>query len=305
MCQNLRLFRSWQQAGPGIDPNAPKKKPFFRFWELMRRNLAKLIGLNMIYTLLHTPLFFAFFVYIDTDNKFTNVMAIFLLLVQLLIEGPLLAGCSRVQRLIVLDKPFFFGEEFKKGFKANFGAAFLFWLIDAVLIASVVAGYYVYPQIALESGSSMIYIPYGITLAIALIVLFMNYYIMPLQAATTLSKKSVLKNAFMLVGLSLKECIITTLGMALMIGIMVALIFANTIFMFFLTFFPAAFIGYLVMFVHYPVIQKYVINPYYEANGEQNPEEMTDDDENRLFTDRSGSEEPVPVESPKKGKIIS
>lgn len=303
----MGLFRSWQQAGPGIDPNAPKKKPFFRFWELMRRNLGKLIGLNMIYTLMHVPLFLSFFVYIDTNNKFTNIMAVFLLLVQLLIEGPLLAGCTRVQRLIVLDKAFFFGEEFKKGFKSNFGAAFLFWLIDALLIASVVAGYYVYPQIAMESGSSAIYIPYGISLAVALIVLFMNYYIMPLQAATTLSKKSVLKNAFMLVGLSLKQCIITTLGAAAMLGVMALLIWTNSLFMFLLTFFPAAFIGYLVMFVHYPVIQKFVINPYYEAKGEQNPELIDDsgEGEDKLFTDRGTSEEPVPVEKPKKGKVIS
>ncbi|HAG12628.1 MAG TPA: hypothetical protein DCG49_02070 [Ruminococcus sp.] len=302
----MSLFRGWQNAGPGIDPNAPKKKPFFRFWELLFRNFGKLITLNLVFSVLHIPMFLSLIVYIDTNNKFTNAMTIFLLIVQFLIEGPVMAGCARILRLIVLDKPFFFGEEFKKGFKNNFGAALLYWCIDAVLIASIIAGYYVYPQIALESGSSAIYIPYGISLAIALIVLFMNYYILPLQAATTLNKRNVLKNAFMLVGLSLKQCIITTLGAAAMIGLMVLLIFIHSYFMFLLSFFPAAFIGYLVMFVHYPVIQKYVINPYYEASGEQNPEDdHTNDDEDRLFTDRGGSETPAPVEKPKKGKVIS
>lgn len=303
----MGLFGGYQNAGPGIDPNAPKKKPFFRFWELLRRNFGKLLTVNLIYMTLHAPLLLAGIVYIETNNKFTNAMTIFLLLVQMLIEGPLLAGCARVQRLIVLDKAFFLMEEFKKGFSQNFGAALVYWIIDSVILASVIAGYYVYPQYVQETGKTGIYIIYGISLAVAMVILFMNYYIMPLQAATTLKPKTILKNAFMLVGLSLKQCVITTLCAALTLGLIVLLLWINSLFMFLLIFFPAAFIGYLVMFMHYPVIQKYVINPYYEDTGEENPEaeHSPSDDEERVFTDRGGSEEPVKAESRKKGKKIS
>ncbi len=303
----MGLFGGYQNAGPGIDPNAPKKKPFFRFWELLRRNFGKILTVNLIYMTLHAPLLLAGIVYIETNNKFTNAMTIFLLLVQMLIEGPLLAGCARVQRLIVLDKAFFLMEEFKKGFSQNFGAALVYWIIDSVILASVIAGYYVYPQYVQETGKTGIYIVYGISLAVAMVILFMNYYIMPLQAATTLKPKTILKNAFMLVGLSLKQCVITTLCAALTLGLIVLLLWINSLFMFLLIFFPAAFIGYLVMFMHYPVIQKYVINPYYEDTGEENPEaeHSSADDEERVFTDRGGSEEPVKAESHKKGKKIS
>ena len=303
----MGLFGGYQNAGPGIDPNAPKKKPFFRFWELLRRNFGKILTVNLIYMTLHAPLLLAGIVYIETNNKFTNAMTIFLLLVQMLIEGPLLAGCARVQRLIVLDKAFFLMEEFKKGFSQNFGAALVYWIIDSVILASVIAGYYVYPQYVQETGKTGIYIVYGISLAVAMVILFMNYYIMPLQAATTLKPKTILKNAFMLVGLSLKQCVITTLCAALTLGLIVLLLWINSLFMFLLIFFPAAFIGYLVMFMHYPIIQKYVINPYYEDTGEENPEaeHSSADDEERVFTDRGGSEEPVKAESRKKGKKIS
>ena len=303
---DLGFFGSYQNAGPGINPYAPKKKPFFRFWELLWRNFGKLISLNLIYTLLHAPFFLSLIVYNETNNKLTSLMTVFLLLVQTLIEGPLLAGCTRVLRLIVLDKAFFLGEEFKKGFRQNFGAAVIYWLLDAVVIASVAAGHWVYPQIAEQTGKKAVYILYGISLAVAMIVLFMNYYVFPLQAATTLKKRSVIKNAFMLAGLSLKQCLLTTVCSALMLGIMILLILVSSYCMFLLAFFPAAFIGYLVMFVHYPVIQKFVINPYYEANGEQNPEEEpTVPEEERVFTDRGGSEEPVQKQKAKKGKIIS
>lgn len=303
----MSLFGNYQNSGPGIDPNAPKKKPFFRFWELLRRNFGKIITLNMIYTALHAPLLLAGIVFIDTNNKLTNAMTIFLLVVQFFLEGPTLAGCARVQRLIVLDKAFFLAEEFKKGFSQNFGAALLYWVIDAVVIASAVAGYFAYPILADMTGSQAGYIIYGISLAIGAVLLFMNYYIIALQAATTLKPKDILKNSFMLVGLSLKECLLTTVCSALMLGLIILLIDINSLFMFLLAFFPASLIGYLVMFVHYPVIQKYVINPYYEDTGEKNPEaeENSTDDEERLFTDRGGSEKPTKKQSGKRGTTIS
>ena len=303
----MGLFGGYQNAGPGINPNAPKKKPFFRFWELLWRNFGKLITLNLIYTAMHTPLLLSLIVLNETNNKLTDAMTLFLIAVQFLLEGAIMAGCARVLRLIVLDKAFFLMEEFKKGFTQNFGAGLLYWLIDGIVLASLAAGRKAYPMRVEETGNSAYYILFGISIALSLIVLFMNYYIMALQAATTLKPKTVLKNAFMLVGLSLKECLLTTVCAALMLGLMVLLIWINSLFMFLLAFFPAAFIGYLVMFVHYPVIQKYVINPYYEDTGEQNPEadDAAADDEERLFTDRGGSEEPVKQESAKKSKTIS
>ena len=66
-------------------------------------------------------------------------------------------------------------------------------------------------------------------------------------------------------------------------------------------------------FNSYPVIQKYVINPYYEQKGEVNPEladaEAESEDEEVLFEDKGGSEKPIEKKKNKKkaakGKIIS
>ena len=302
----MGLFGSYQNAGPGINPHAPKKAPFFRFWEVMWRNISKLLGLNLIFTLLHAPLLLSLIIFIEAESNLKNAMTIALLVIQFILEGPIMAGCARVLRLIVLDKAFFLGDEFKKGFSKNFGMAFLIWLIDAVVIASVYAGFSVYPALAKSTGSKLVYIPYVISLAIALILLFMNYYMLPLQVATRLSKKSVFKNAFMLAVLAPKQCLITLLGIVLMLGSAIGLLLLNSYFMFLLAFYPAAFIGYLVMFVNYPVIQKYVINPYYEDTGEQNPEaEEEIPEEERVFTDRGGTETPVKKQKQKRGKTIS
>ena len=97
----MGLFGSYQNAGPGINPYAPKKKPFFRFWELMWRSLGKLLSLNILHTLLHAPLFLSLIVFLETDNAMTVPFSIGLLVIQFFLEGPIMAGCTRVLRLIV------------------------------------------------------------------------------------------------------------------------------------------------------------------------------------------------------------
>ena len=302
----MGLFGGYQNAGPGINPYAPKKKPFFRFWELLWRNIGKLFSLNLMITLLHAPVLLSLIFYIQTDNKLTVPMTVFLLVLQFVLEGPIMAGSARVLRLIVLDKAFFLGEEFRKGFFSNFGAAFLYWLIDAVVITSVVTGLEVYPQLAQRYETNAVWIPFVISMAVALILLFMNFFIFPLQAATTLKKGSVLKNSFMLAALSPKQCFITLGGIIVMLALCVLLLMLSSYLMFLFAFFPAAFIGYLVLFVNYPVIQRFVINPYYEDSGEPNPEEDEPiPEDERVFTDRGGSEQPTENKSGKKGKVIS
>lgn len=301
----MGLFGSYANAGPGINPRAPKKGPFARFWEILWRNIGKLLTLNIIYTLLHIPLLLSVIVLIETDNSLTEGVVIGLLVLQFLLEGPIMAGCTRVLRLIVLDKAFFLGDEFKKGFSRNFGMGMIVWFIDALIITSLVLGIYIYPQLAKNTGSQLVYIPFAISVGVGLVILFMNFYLLPLQVATTLKKKSVIKNSFMLACLSPKKCFLTLGGILLMLGICFLLLMISSYMMFLFAFFPAAFIGYLVLYVNYPVIQKYVINPYYQETGEVNPEEEISDAEERVFTDRGGSEKPVKQQKQKRGKTIS
>ncbi|MCM1299402.1 MAG: hypothetical protein NC228_07570, partial [[Eubacterium] siraeum] len=73
-------------------------------------------------------------------------------------------------------------------------------------------------------------------------------------------------------------------------------------------FLPFAWLMFLCAFISFPVIQKYIINPYYESKGERNPELPEEAEEGEaIFTDRGGSEEEIkkpakPVKG--SGKII-
>lgn len=304
----MGIFNGYMNPGPGIDTRAPKKKPFFRFWELLRRNAGRLLTLNLIITILHAPLLLSLIFYIETDNALTVPFTIFLLILQVILEGPILAGCSRVLRMMVLDKACFLGEEFRKGFFGNFLPALVYWLIDTVMIVSAWTAWQLYPAYAHETGSKFWYVLLAMTLGVGLLILFMNFYVFPLQVSTTLKKKNVIKNSFMLAAISPKQCLLTLFCIILMLAVCFGLLCISTYAMFLFAFFPAALIGFTVMFINYPVIQKYVINPYYEDTGEANPEAdpaPAEDDSSRLFTDRGGSEPPAEGNTGRKKKVIS
>lgn len=302
----MGLFGGYQNPGAGINPYAPKKNTFARFWELLWHNLGKLLTLNLLYALMHLPLLLSYMFFIGTNNKLTNLMCILLLIVQLLVEGPTMSGCAKVLRKIILDKPVSTFEEFKAGFQDNFGPSLLYFLIDVLGIAMLYCNRTLCPQYVVKYSTKLMYAPLIVTISVDLVLLFMNFYIFPMQTATHLNKRSILKNALQLTVLSPKQCLLTLFCVALEIAVIAIPVLIWRWLTVFLCFYPAAMIGFTVMYICYPVIQKYVINPYYEQSGEPNPElNDTISEEERVFTDRSDSESPAPKEKTKQHRTIS
>ena len=67
-----------------------------------------------------------------------------------------------------------------------------------------------------------------------------------------------------------------------------------------------AFLNFISCFNSYPVIQKFVINPYYTSIGEVNPELMDESQsEEQIFEDMGGKEKPIEKRKKGKGKRIS
>jgi len=119
--------------------------------------------------------------------------------------------------------------------------------------------------------------------------------------ATNLSLKNLIKNSFALAFISLKGNIIIVVTTIITIFAMILIfLYLTPVFWILLPFFPAAFLLFVTAFNSYPVIQKYVINPYYTSIGEINPELMNTSEEETIFEDMGGKE--APIEKRKKGK---
>lgn len=313
----MGLFGNYENAGVGIAKNAPKKKPFFRFWELFGRKFWKLIELNMLFMTICLPLIgalVALYCLLRTNPALAFGIAGLLVLVSAVLLGPYLAGCTKILRNFTLEKPMFLFDTFKKTFRSCFKQSCIMGLLDVLVGISLAAGIYVYPLMinaAKENNASptMYYVLFVASCSIALAVLMMSFYAYLMIVSTDLSMKNILKNSLALSCIALKQNLITLLIVVAVIGVFAVLTICFPYIMaFVLPFMPLVFVGFVIVFNCYPIIQKYVINPYYAQRGEVNPEMLHAESlgEN-VFEDQGGKEKPT--ESPKqkkgKGKVIS
>ncbi len=313
----MGLFGNYENAGVGIAKDAPKKKPFFRFMELTGRKFWKLIELNMLLmTLCLLPIAAALALYflIQVNAGLAFAAAAVLMIAFAVLLGPYLAGCTKILRNFTLEKPLFLLDTFRKTFRSCFRQACIMGLIDSLIALSVGTGVYVYPlmiESAKSAGASptMYYVLFVASLSVAIAVLLMSFYAYLMIVSTDLSMKNILKNALALSCIALKTNLLTLVIAALILGVFILLtIQFPAVLAFVWPFMPLSFIGFLIVFNCYPVIQKYVITPYYAQRGEVNPEMLHSMSQGEnVFEDQGGKEKPVEAKKQKKGsgKVIS
>ncbi len=304
------LSNDYESAGPGISKYAPKKKGIALFFDIFFRKIWKLTGLNMMLFVFFIPLLLMLpaLYYIKQPYVCMGVLAVLFLLFAVNI-GPALAGMTKVIRMFLLERHSFIGRDFFKGYKQNFKKASIIGILDILAAASAFAGYNVYPDMAQQYNTKIFYIPLVLTFSVAIVVMMMNFYIFLMMTATDLSLKNLLKNSFALAFVSLKQNVLTLLSIIAFAAIMF-IIFVKfmPLFILLMPFFPAAIVWFIVCFNSYPVIQKFVINPYYESMGMTNPEladEADEIEEETLFEDMGGKEKPIEKRKKGKGKHIS
>ena len=304
------FFKNYESAGSGIAKNAPKKKGIALFWDIVGRKFWKLMALNLLYMLFFLPLIIMLPVMSIFKNNYEASIAsmIVLLVIFAIFIGPATAGMTKVIRLFFINKHSFIGRDFFNGFKSNFKRAALIGFFDCLIIASAFAAFNVYPALAMQTESKLLYIPMIITFSLFLVIVIMNHYIFLMMTATNLSMKNLFKNSFALSFVAIKQnLLVFALILIVLILMFLLRIYVLPVFLMLMPFFPAAFLCLLNCFISYPVIQKYVINPYYASIGEVNPElvEDTPDENERIFEDMGGKEKPIDGRKKGKGKHIS
>lgn len=228
--------------------------------------------------------------------------------------GPAIAGMTKVLRCYQLDKDTFIWHEFWKGFSQNWKKSLPAGLIDVAFGVSFICALNVYPAMAkaaAQSGGSgtIYYVLCVISVSFALTVLMMNFYAFPMIVATELSFKNIIKNSFFLTCLGLKKNIITLLILFLITAIIVVGTVVNLLTLILVPVWALSFMGFVVIFNSYPLIQKYVIDPFYAEKGQDNPEYdylKPLDAEDAVFLDKGGEEAPIEGKKKKsKGRTIS
>ena len=305
---NLGIFKKdYESAGSGIAKNSTQKGAKL-FFEILGVRFWKIIEVNLLYSLFYLPILFAFTFFAYVNNKtIALILGGIMLLAFLIIWGPATSGVFKIMKNFAQDKHAFIVSDFVQTFRENFRYASIIGIVDLLLLSSITAGIWVYPALAAQTGSKIMYVFLAISLSVGITFIMMNFYMFPMLVSTDLSLKNIFKNSFALMFVELKRNIITLLITGAITALMALLIlFVNFAFIYVLPFFPFAFNTFLICFRSYPVIQKYVINPYYEEKGEINPELAGNTStEESLFEDKGGSEKPIESRKKKKGKTIS
>ena len=144
----MGLFYNNNVSGKGVAKNGPKKKPFFRFWELFFNKLGTFFKLNLIYLLFCLP-----------------VVTI----------GPATAALTAMMRNIYLERPQFIWHDFVQYFKKNFKQGFAIGLIDIAAVAVFVVLFIQYGSFSNPDTTTKVM--YVVSLAVLVLFLMMTFYI--------------------------------------------------------------------------------------------------------------------------------
>ena len=93
-----------------------------------------------------------------------------------LIIGPATAAMMKILRNYTLEKHAFILTDFKKCFTENYKKSLAVGIIDIIMVISISAAIYVYPQLAKVYNNTMIWIPFIISISVAIVVTMMNFY---------------------------------------------------------------------------------------------------------------------------------
>ncbi len=243
-------FINYDKEGPGVSKNEPEKKSFVRFFELYFRNFWKLVTLSLYHMLISIPV---------------------------VTSGLAAVGSANVTRNLSRGKHSFGAQDFfdtiKKNWKQGLGIGILNLVISALLIFDV---WYFFGS---EGTMSTIFV--GISLFLLFVFTVMKYY-MPLLIITfSLSAKQIYKNCFKFVFINLpRNLLILLVEIACAALAFVATLYGGNlgvalVSVLSIAVYPA-FRAFLIQFVIFDCIRKYMIDPYYAEHPDADIEKRLD-----------------------------
>jgi len=167
--------------------------------------------------------------------------------------------------------------------KRNFKQGIVIGVLDAIIIVLLVYDLIVYSAIANQQFIYLVF--YYASIAFAAVYYIMRFYIYLQLVTCEMKIGKMIKNAFLLTALGIKRNLLGLVA-AIIFAILYVYIFMFlpqfAIIMFFM--FAISFLTYIGVYCAYPVLKKYVIDPYYDEHPEERPDESFDDD--AVFVDR-------------------
>ena len=205
---------------------------------------------------------------IAVDNTIVQVMYALSLLV-IITFGLVNAACAYITRNMVKCEPIFWLTDFFGTIKRNWKMALPMGILDAVILCLNAYAIYFY-----WLNYEYMYIMFFCSLVTLIFYLFIRFYVYLVMVTFDLSFFKVLKNSFIFALLCVGKNFIALLGIALVVFLtMVFAAFYTPIGIILLIVLVFGLCTFISTYVAYPQIKKFMIDPYYNENGDDDEEE--------------------------------
>lgn len=297
---------NYDRPGPGVDKDGPKKPRIVLFFEIFFRKFFNFCKLNLLFLVpvIAVGAIIYFLLMAGINNLFVALIPVVLIF-------PFVAGLTYVTRNYAREEHAFIFSDFKDCVKENWSK----FLIHGIITYALFCLFYISISFysANLSTNQFYYVPFCLCIFIALVTLFMQFYIPMMIVTFDLKLVQIYKNAliFAFVG-ALRNFMLLLIFAAmfvlsyLLLMISMQLIIVLVLLWIFLGF---AFIAFLVNFTIYPLIEKLMIIPYYAKQEEGENEESEDSSEEKastpaLMDSEADSEEGEEESKPKKVEYV-
>ena len=202
------FFRNYDKPGPGVDPDAPRKRSFFRFFDIFFRKLSHFSRANLLYSAALIPtyiitFFVVSFIMLNTVGEILGIQdgADFIVIIlsvfftnfyiSVMGAGPATAGMTYIMRNFAREEHAWIGSDFKDNVKSNFKQSIIVFVIDIVATVVMFYAIYIYGQMS----GAISYLKYFLYV-ISFIYMVMHMYIYPIMVTFKLSVKDIYRNSF-------------------------------------------------------------------------------------------------------------
>ena len=205
------------KEGKGVDKNAPQKKGFFLFWDIIWNKFGKFIRANALYSL--TSLLWIAFLYMVAPVSFEwaesiignvegaeaqaqtlvfGLREMFTLIMFNLWGNPLVApSYAYVMRCFTRGEPVWVWSDGWDVFKENFKKSIALFILDAVIIVMGINAIYFYYAQYTVTGASVWMMMCGLFGAMVFIYTIMHYYVYQIMVTFECTFSQMLKNSIL------------------------------------------------------------------------------------------------------------
>lgn len=302
--KKFKLF-DMNRDGKGVDPNEDKTPNLLYFFKLIKRNFSKLLSLNLIMLVQYIPVIIVIFMYLLADRtpSQTSLTYAALLGVNTAAQSPVSAlllavnsiqlgmpvfnvpsvivvivlaiwfvvtfgwqnvGATYSLRSIVRGDPAFLISDYFYAIKKNFKQSFFVGLIDCAVIGVLIFDITYFSGM---NGGFMTDVMFCILCGVAIIYFIMRFYIYLMVITFDLKISKIFKNALIFTPLGIKRNLLALLGIIAVDAIVFAMfILITAIGVILPMVYYFAFTAFMCTYAAYPVIKRYMIDPYTTEN---------------------------------------